>query len=237
MLTYLLKGQINRRKTQSVPQQATHNSSSTSAYLPHPGYPYQPGSRSYGRGRAQAFQNRSLVINNHEKSRQNFNNVSRPEQIELLSDENSTPPRRGVAKYGRGAKGWISEEALGRKLERQKHFANSTQASDQDFIAEQHMLSKTRTTSPALSYITIEDIRFQVANGGRKLLRANGEFILPLRRTRARSDLYRHLGLSKGHAKRSNSQWSDLCAIEEWEPCSCQSRTPKVCLRQEVESH
>ena len=97
-----------------------------------------------------------------------------PEQIEHSSDDNSNPTHRGVAKYGRGAKAWISEDALRRKLERQKHFTDNFQAAGKESVGQQLLPPKSGRASPSVRYITIDDISFQVINGGSKLQRSPG---------------------------------------------------------------
>jgi hypothetical protein len=111
-------------------------------------------------------------MNNREESDQTLTVSATPEQ--MSSDENANPTRRGVAKYGRGAKAWISEESLRRKLERRKQFTNSSQPAKQDFAAEHSVPFESETNSPAMDYITIDDIPFQVTAGGSKLLRTTG---------------------------------------------------------------
>jgi hypothetical protein len=145
-----------------------HPSSSISSY------PYGAPPSPDGHARGQIFHNRSLVVNNPGKYHQSFTTSSVPEQVELSSDENSNPSPRGVAKYGRGAKAWISEDALRRKLERRKQFANNSQTAEKKVVIQQRRSTKSGTSSPSVGYITIDEISFQVTNGGSKLLRTTG---------------------------------------------------------------
>jgi hypothetical protein len=126
-------------------------------------------------GRSQTFQNRSFVTNSGKRLVQPYTAPSTPnqEQVEHSSDENLSTQHRGVAKYGRGAKAWISEDALRRKLERRKQFVNSARTSGKDFTKEQ-VTPNSETSSPSPGYITIDDIPFQVTNGGSKLRRTTG---------------------------------------------------------------
>jgi hypothetical protein len=182
------------------------------------------------RGGGHIFQNRSLILNDRSKPDQAYgiSSTSTPEQVELSSDENSIPTPRGVAKYGRGAKAWISEDALRRNLERKKHLANSSHTAKDGAVAQQPVPSGSGTSSPSVGYINIDGIPFQVTNGGSKLLRSTGRLIYTLCRHRTRSDLDRHLGPYKCDAKRSNSQWSGLQAFEERQPCPCCNCAPRV---------
>lgn len=189
----IVAGQINRRKNQDAPQQASnHLFVATSASRTRPGYFDALQSGTNGPGRGQIFQNRSLPLDKPGSLDPTFTPPA-PEQPEVSSDENSKPTRRGVAKYGIGAKAWISEDALRRKLERRKHFANSVQTASTGHATQQAMSSSSGTSSPAAAYIRIDDIPFQVINGGSKLLRISGAPRSPSSSHRLRSDLYRYL--------------------------------------------
>lgn len=135
-------------------------------------------------------------MSNHEKPHQAFAPATRNEQV-ALPEENWDLGRRGVAKYGRGAKAWISEDALRRKLERRKHFVDNVHASVNDAAAPQSMVE---SVSPPVAYITIEDIQFQVADAGRKLLRVTGKLVSPPCNYRTRSDGDRYLDFGKSHS-------------------------------------
>jgi len=100
-----------------------------------------------------------------------------PEQVELSSDENTVPTSRGVAKYGRGTKAWISEAALRRKLGRQKLFASSTHAAKDGPVAQQPVPAGSGTSSPPVGYLNIDGILFRVTNGGSKLVRNTGRLL------------------------------------------------------------
>ncbi|ERF68548.1 hypothetical protein EPUS_04646 [Endocarpon pusillum Z07020] len=165
-----LAGQINRRKQPNAPQ---HTLNQSSGYHPRPSFPYSPRSIPYVRGRGQTFQNRSLIANNRAKPVQASSapSISPPDQIEIPRAENLNPMPRGIAKYGRGARAWISEDALRQQLERQKYHSNSLQATGEDSVIHQSVTSGSDTPTPSTAYITVADIPFQVTNGGSKLLR------------------------------------------------------------------
>jgi hypothetical protein len=105
---------------------------------------------------------------------------STPGNSEISSCENSNPAPRGIAKYGRGAKAWISEDALRQKLERRSQPVKAVQPPGKEFVTQQVMHSKNENYSPSVNYITIDDIPFQVTDGGSKLLRRTG-MLIPLR--------------------------------------------------------
>ncbi len=168
-----LLGQINRRKQPNAPQQAPNQSS---GYHPRPSFPYGPRSTPYARGRGQTFQNRSLIVNNGPNLVQAFSapSTSPPEEIEMPGAENRNLTPRGIAKYGRGAKAWISEDALRQQLERQKYHLNTLQAAGVDSVIHQSIPSGSDTPTTSTAYISVADIPFQVTNGGSKLLRMIG---------------------------------------------------------------
>ena len=185
-------GQINRHKNQDNPQQwMNHRFPSSSTHQAGSSYPYGLRATSHGRGRSQMFQNRSLIINSREGCDQPLSASSTPEQIEISSDENSHSTSRGIAKHGRGAKAWMSKDALRQKLERRKQFANNIQATNKDIVDQQVMLSRTGASSQSVNHITVDGIPFRVTDGGKKLLRTTGRLVLRSYRHRRRSDLDR----------------------------------------------
>lgn len=224
---HTLPGQINRRKQPNAPQ---HTPNQSSGYRPRPSFPYSPRSIPYVRGRGQAFQNRSLIANNRAKPvhASSAPSISPPDQIEKPRAENLNPMPRGIAKYGRGARAWISEDALRHQLERQKYHSNSLQATGEDSVIHQSVASGSDTPTPSTAYITVADIPFQVTNGGSKLLRTTGMLKFRLCRRRTRSDFDRHLDPHEAHPERGSSQWGHLQALEEWKPRPCCSCAPGV---------
>lgn len=167
-----LAGQINRRKNQDAPRQSMSQSlSSAFEYQPRHSYPYWRQLDPSAHAGGQETHSRAQIMNHHEKPCQLFTTLAKAEQLEVSGDENSNIGSRGVAKRGRGAKMWISEDALRRKLERRKHFASSIQAAVKDTALQPVISPRSETLSPSMAYITVEDIQFQVTNGGRKLLR------------------------------------------------------------------
>lgn len=186
--------------------------SSAFEYQPRHSYPYWRQLDPSAHAGGQETHSRAQIMNHHEKPCQLFTTLAKAEQLEVSGDENSNIGSRGVAKRGRGAKMWISEDALRRKLERRKHFASSIQAAVKDTALQPVISPRSETLSPSMAYITVEDIQFQVTNGGRKLLRITGRLIPLWCPHSTRSDHDRYLHSCESHTKRSNSQWSDLQA-------------------------
>ena len=160
--------------------------------------------------------------------------LSPPEQIEIPRAENPNPMPRGIAKYGRGAKAWISEDALRQQLERQKYHSDSLQATGEDSIIHQSITPGSDTLTPSTAYISVADIPFQVTNGGSKLVRTTGMLKFRLCKRRTRSDFDRHLDPHEAHPERGSSQRGHLQALEEWQPRPCCSRAPWVRSQKQV---
>lgn len=149
--------------------------SCTTASQTRPGYPYQSPSSTTGRGGGQIFHNKSLIVNNYEKPLRTPLVSPTAEHTELSGDENLKIRRRGVARYGRGATAWISEDALRRKVERQKQFANTIQASQKQSVPQHNRSLGSRTSSsPSMGYVNVDGIPFKVTDGGSSLMRATG---------------------------------------------------------------
>ena len=94
--------------------------------------------------------------------------------MERETYENQTPKPRGIAKHGRGAMAWISEERVRQKTQRREEILR-------DVPPKNESLSK-RTATPLINHgvsipehrTTVDGIDFRVAEGGKKLLRVTG---------------------------------------------------------------
>jgi hypothetical protein len=118
-------------------------------------------------------------VNERPKPDQAYGNTpaSMTEQVEISSDENTIPTPRGVAKYGKSAKAWLSEDTLRAKLERQKHLAKSAHAAKDCPVSQQPVSIGSGISSPPVGYLNIDGIPFQVTDGGSTLVRSTGRLL------------------------------------------------------------
>lgn len=156
-------GQINRRKNQDA---SMHHLSSSPSRRPRPS-PY--GSNRGG----PKFQSKSL-INHHRVGGDKVNNTTSPipPDVEVLNGMNSSPRSGcgGIAKSGRGAKTWMSEDSLRRKMKRREKFGapGSIQSLEKSKAISQLQAKPPTRVSPATRSDDIAVHDTQLQNGERQ---------------------------------------------------------------------